>query len=104
MREIIEMESALKTYIYEAIKVEKAGLKVVLKKTEDFKIPDEFQQKLHKMPDLKTTFKALNSGRQRAYIFHFSQPKQTKTREPRVKKIYPRFLMRRDGMSYESFL
>ena len=92
VREIIEMEATLKAYVYEALEVEKAGLKVVLKKTEDFKIPDEFQQKLEDMPDLKTAFEALTPGRQRAYIFHFSQPKQAKTRELRVAKHIPQIL------------
>lgn len=92
VQEIIAMETTLKAYIYEAIEVEKAGLKVMLKKTEDFKIPIEFQQKLDEFSDLKTAFEALTPGRQRAYIFHFSQPKQCKTREARVEKNIPRIL------------
>jgi len=66
--------------------VEKAGLKVKLKKTADVKIPDEFQKKLDEIPALKSAFAALTPGRQRNYIFHFSQPKQSKTREARVEK------------------
>jgi uncharacterized protein YdeI (YjbR/CyaY-like superfamily) len=66
--------------------VEKAGLKVKLKKTADFKIPDEFQKKLDEIPALKTAFSALTPGPQRAYIFHFCQPKLSKTREARVEK------------------
>lgn len=93
VQEIIDMKATLKAYIYEAIEVEKAGLKVVLKKTEDYKIPHEFQQKLEKIPDLKTAFEALTPGRQRAYIFHFSQPKQSKTREARVEKCMPQILV-----------
>src|SRR5213592_4111729 len=69
VREIIEMEPILKAYIYEAIEVEKAGLKVKLKKTSDFKSPEEFQNKLDKIPALKKAFNALTPGRQRAYIF-----------------------------------
>ena len=84
--EIIEQKSILKTCIYEAIEVEKAGLKVALKKTEEFSIPEEFQSKLDKIPALKTAFEALTPGRQRAYIFHFSKPKQSKTRQERVEK------------------
>jgi uncharacterized protein YdeI (YjbR/CyaY-like superfamily) len=80
------MEPILKAYIHEAIEVEKAGLKVKLKKTADFKIPDEFQTKLDELPALKTAFRALTPGRQRGYIFYFSQPKQSKTREARVEK------------------
>lgn len=92
VQEIIAMETTLKAYIYEAIEVEKAGLKVMLKKTEEFEIPIEFQQKLDEFLDLKTAFEALTPGRQRAYIFQFSQPKQSKTREARVEKNIPRIL------------
>ncbi|MBB6109148.1 Uncharacterized conserved protein YdeI, YjbR/CyaY-like superfamily, DUF1801 family [Mucilaginibacter lappiensis] len=84
--EIIEQKSILKAHVYEAIEVEKAGLKVELKKTEEFPIPEEFQSKLAKIPALKTAFEALTPGRQRAYILHFSQPKQSKTREARIEK------------------
>ena len=92
VREIVKMERVLKAYIYEAIEVERAGLKVKLKKTKDFKIPEEFQSKLDKMPALKTAFDELTPGRQRAYIFHFSQPKQSKTRESRVEKYTKQIL------------
>ena len=83
---IVKIERILKAYIYEAIEVERVGLKVKLKKTSDFKIPGEFQNKLDKIPALKKAFDALTPGRQRAYIFYFSQPKQSKTRESRVEK------------------
>jgi uncharacterized protein YdeI (YjbR/CyaY-like superfamily) len=86
VREIVKMVPVLKSYVREAIEVEKAGRKVKLKKTADFKIPDEFQKKLDEIPALKTAFAALTPGRQRNYIFHFSQPKQSKTREARVEK------------------
>jgi uncharacterized protein YdeI (YjbR/CyaY-like superfamily) len=92
VREIVKMEKILKAYIYEAIEVEKAGLKVDLKKTSDFKVPEEFQNKLNKNTALKTAFNALTPGRQRAYIFYFSQPKQSKTRESRVEKSIPQIL------------
>jgi uncharacterized protein YdeI (YjbR/CyaY-like superfamily) len=92
VKEIVEMEKILKAYIYEAIEVEKAGLKVKLKETSEFKIPEEFQNKLNKKPALKKAFEALTPGRQRAYIFHFSQPKLPKTREARVEKNIPRIL------------
>jgi uncharacterized protein YdeI (YjbR/CyaY-like superfamily) len=92
VREIVKMEPILKAYIYEAIEVEKAGLKVNYKKTADFKIPDEFQKKLDEIPALRTAFDALTPGRQRAYIFYFSQPKQSKTRESRVEKCMPQIL------------
>ncbi len=92
VREIIKMEPILKAYVYEAIEVEKAGLKMNLKKTSDFIIPEEFQNKLNKNPALKTAFNALTPGRQRAYIFYFSQPKQSKTRESRVEKYMKQIL------------
>ena len=93
VREIAKMKPILKAYIQEAIEVEKAGLKVKLKKTSDFRIPDEFQNKLDEIPALKTAFRALTPGRQRGYIFHFSQPKQSKTRDARVEKCMPRILI-----------
>jgi uncharacterized protein YdeI (YjbR/CyaY-like superfamily) len=86
VREIVEMETVLKAYICEAIEVEKAGLKVDYKKTAEFIIPGEFQKKLDENPALKTAFHALTPGRQRTYIFHFSAPKQSKTRMARVEK------------------
>jgi uncharacterized protein YdeI (YjbR/CyaY-like superfamily) len=92
VRAIVEMESILKAYIYEAIEVEKAGLKVNFKKTTEFIIPEEFQNKLDKIPALKTAFDALTPGRQRAYIFYFSAPKQSKTRESRVEKCMRQIL------------
>jgi len=90
--EIIEQKDVLKAYIHEAIEVEKAGLKVELKKTEEFPVPEEFQSKLDRIPALKTAFEALTPGRQRAYILHFSAPKQSKTREARVEKYIPQIL------------
>jgi uncharacterized protein YdeI (YjbR/CyaY-like superfamily) len=86
------MESILKSYIHQAIEVEQSGLKVNYKKTSDFTIPEEFQNKLNRNTALRTAFKALTPGRQRAYIFYFSQPKQSKTRESRVKKYMPQIL------------
>jgi uncharacterized protein YdeI (YjbR/CyaY-like superfamily) len=90
--EIVEMEPVLKAYIFEAIEVEKAGLKVELKKTAEFAIPEEFQNKLDAMPALKAAFNALTPGRQRAYLFYFSAPKQSKTRESRVEKYMQQIL------------
>ena len=91
-KEIAKLQRILKSYIYEAIEVEKAGLKVKLKKTADFEIPEEFQTKLKKMPALKKAFAELTPGRQRAYIFYFSQAKQSKTREARVEKYVKQIL------------
>ncbi len=92
VREIVKMERDLKAYIHEAIEVEKAGLKVNLKKTSEFKMPVEFQNKLDKSPALKTAFKALTPGRQRGYLLYFSAPKQSKTWESRVEKSMPQIL------------
>ena len=92
VREIVKMEPILKAYIYEAIEVEKAGLKVNFKKTTEFIIPEEFQNKLDEIPALKTAFDALTPGRQRAYILYFSAPKQSKTRESRVEKCMQQIL------------
>ncbi len=92
VKEITALEQTLKAYVHQAVEVEKAGLKVPLKKTEDFTIPEELQQKLEEFPALKTAFKALTPGRQRAYIFYFSQAKQSKTRESRIEKYIPRIL------------
>ena len=95
VQEIVKMEKILKTYIYEAIEVEKAGLKVNFKKPTEFAIPEEFQNKLAEMPGLKTAFGALTPGRQRAYILYFSAPKQSKTRESRVEKCMQQILNRK---------
>ena len=91
-REIVRMKATLKAYIYEAIAVEEAGLKVTYKKTTAFKIPDEFQNKLDEKPALKKAFYALTPGRQRAYIFYFASARQSKTREARVEKYTKRIL------------
>jgi len=92
VREIVEMEPILKAYIFEAIEVEKAGLKVNFKKNTELSIPEEFQNKLVENPALKTAFKALTLGRQRAYLLYFSAPKQSKTRESRVEKCMQQIL------------
>jgi len=92
VREILKIKPILKSYIYEAIEVEKAGLKVNFKETKEFSIPEEFQNKLDEIRALKTAFHALSPGRQRAYLLYFSAPKQSKTRESRVEKCMPQIL------------
>jgi len=92
IREIIEIENILKAYIYEAIEVEKVGLKVELKTPTEYRISEEFQKKLDEIPALKTAFERLTSGRQRAYRLYFSTPKQSKTRKARVEKYLPHIL------------
>ncbi|TND07239.1 MAG: hypothetical protein FD123_3384 [Bacteroidetes bacterium] len=91
-REIVKKKRILKACILEAIEVEKAGLKVPLKKTKEFSVPGEFQNKLDEIPALKTAFYALTPGRQRGYLLYFAAAKQTKTRESRVKKYMQQIL------------
>jgi uncharacterized protein YdeI (YjbR/CyaY-like superfamily) len=92
VREIVKVKSVLKAYVHEAIEVEKAGLKVKLKETGEFTVPQEFQSKLDEIPALKKAFGELTPGRQRAYFFHFSAAKQSQTRRSRVEKCIPRIL------------
>lgn len=87
--EVVKLRSVLKAYIYEAIEVEKAGLKVPIKKTSEYKVPDEFQTKLDKDGDLKKAFKELTPGRQSGYLLYFTAAKQSKTREARIKEYIP---------------
>ena len=98
-REIVEMQTILKAYIHEAIEAEKSGLKVNFKKTTEFIIPEEFQNRLDELPALKTAFDALTPGRQRAYILYFTAPKQSKTRESRVEKCMQQILSGK-GLNY----
>jgi uncharacterized protein YdeI (YjbR/CyaY-like superfamily) len=92
VEEIVEMETIIKAYVNEAIEVEKAGLKVEYKETTEFNMPQEFQNKLDQLPELKTAFEALTPGRQRAYLLYFSSAKQSKTREARVEKYKQQIL------------
>ncbi|MBB6730039.1 YdeI/OmpD-associated family protein [Cohnella zeiphila] len=92
VQEIDEMELILKTYIDEAIEVEKAGLQVEYKKHSEYTVPEELQNKFEELPPLKSAFEALTPGRQRAYLLYFSAPKQSKTRESRVEKYMHRIL------------
>jgi uncharacterized protein YdeI (YjbR/CyaY-like superfamily) len=92
LREIVAMQPVLKAYINEAIEVEKAGLKVELKKTAAFEVPEELQTQLDENPAFKTAFEALTPGRQRGYILYFSAAKQSKTRVARVEKCVPQIL------------
>lgn len=92
VQQIVEMESMLQAYIHEAIEVEKAGLKVELKKVADFDYPEEFIDKLEEVPGLQDAFDALTPGRQRGYLLYFSQPKQSKTREARIEKSIEQIL------------
>ena len=92
VQQVTQLEKTLKAYLREAMAIERAGLKVPFKKTEDFELPEEFESRLAANRKLKAAFAALTPGRQRAYIFHFSQPKLPKTRAARVDKHVPRIL------------
>ena len=92
VEEIFKSESIIKSYIKEAIRIDKAGLKVELKKTEEYNIPSEFQTALHTMPELKNAFYLLTPGRQRGYLLYFSSAKQVKTREARIEKYLQNIL------------
>ena len=92
VEEILKNKSTIKSYIKEAIALEKAGMKVELKKTTEYKIPEEFQAVLDDMPELKKAFQALTPGRQRGYLLYFSAPKQTKTKEARIEKYLQQIL------------
>ena len=92
VEQIAEIEPLLKALIHEAVEVEKAGLKVKFKKPSEFAVPAEFKTKLNKIPALKTAFRALTPGRQRAYLLYFSSAKQSQTRESRIQKWMPHIL------------
>lgn len=91
-KEVWQVKQEIRNYIFEAIEVERAGLKVEMKKTSDFEVAAEFQQKMDALPALRTAFESLTPGRQRAYLFHFSEAKQAKTRAARVEKHTPQIL------------
>ncbi|MEC3964534.1 YdeI family protein [Flagellimonas halotolerans] len=97
VKEILNMEKLLKIYIHEAIEVEKAGLEVKMKKTTEFDMPEELQNKLDTDTDFKTAFEALTPGRQRGYMLYVSQAKQSKTRVSRVEKSIPKIF---EGKGY----
>lgn len=88
--EIKALEPTIKAYIFEAIQIEKAGLKVEMKKTSEFEMPEELKRKFEEDPDLKNAFEALTPGRQRGYLLYFSKAKQSKTRQSRIEKYIPK--------------
>lgn len=92
VQDVLDHKDSLQAYLYEAIVVEKSGLKVDLKKTANYPIPEEFQRELNENQPLRIAFDALTPGRQRAYLLHFAQPKQAKTRESRIEKWSPQIL------------
>ncbi|PBQ30887.1 hypothetical protein CNR22_03545 [Sphingobacteriaceae bacterium] len=92
LREIIDLKTTIKTYIKEAIKIEKSGEKVPMKETREFKMPEEFKSRLEKNAGLKKAFETLTPGRQRGYLLYFSSAKQSSTRESRIEKYIPQIL------------
>ncbi|MEO9476255.1 MAG: YdeI family protein [Cyclobacteriaceae bacterium] len=92
VEEIVDLKTTIKAYVFEAIEVEKAGLEVKMKDTSQFKMPEELLTKFEENPDLKKAFERLTPGRQRGYLLHFSQPKQSKTRVSRIDKSVPKIL------------
>lgn len=92
LQEILTQADVIKAYMQEAITIEKAGLKVEMKKTTEFKMPEEFELALKTHPELRSAFEKLTPGRQRGYLLHFSAPKQTATRMSRVSKSIPKIL------------
>lgn len=90
--EITQHQSLINDYIIEAVELERSGKKVVLKETSDYPVPREFQKRLDKSEDLKNAFDALTPGRQRAYLFYFSQAKQSQTRDLRIEKYISKIL------------
>ncbi len=92
LQEIVDLEQELKAYMFEAVEIEESGVKVEMKKTKDFEMVDEFQDKLDQDTLLKEAFESLTPGRQRAYLLHFSSAKQSKTREARIEKCIPQIL------------
>ncbi len=89
---ITKLAPVLRSYIQEAILVEQSGLKVALKNTTEFDMPEEFAAKMKAMPALQKAFNALTPGRQRGYLLHFASAKQSKTREARIEKHMERIL------------
>ncbi|WP_286757188.1 YdeI/OmpD-associated family protein [Roseivirga sp. UBA838] len=97
LEQILQAEDSIRLYLFEAIEVEKKGLKVDMQAKDQLDYPDELQAKFKDMPELKTAFEALTPGRQRGYIIHFSQPKQSKTRLARIEKLIPKIM---DGKGF----
>ena len=91
-KEITEVKSLITNYIKEAVDIEKSGLKVELKTVKDYPIPDEFNKVLDDDDEFKKAFYSLTPGRQKGYLFYFSQAKQSKTREARIEKYYNKIL------------
>ena len=88
-QQVVDRKTLIKGLICQAVEIERAGLRVELKKTDSFAVAEEFQQRMGANPELKAAFAALTPGRQRAYLLHFSAAKQASTREARIDKCLP---------------
>jgi len=92
LREITALQSTLRDYLYEAIALEESGKKVALKKSSEYAIPEELQNRLDGSAVLRAAFEALTPGRRKSYIIHVSSAKQAKTKEARADKCVPMIL------------
>jgi len=92
IEEIIKKEPILKSYIYQAIEIEKSGLKIAQKKVEEYMVPEELEKAFRKNPNFESAFYSLTPGRQKMYLMYFSQAKQSQTRSNRIEKYMPRIL------------
>ncbi|MBL7817649.1 MAG: YdeI/OmpD-associated family protein [Saprospiraceae bacterium] len=101
VQEVVNLEDILKEYIFEAIEVEKAGLKVAYKKTSEYEIPEELSTKFDENPAFKSAFEALTPGRQRGYLLHFTQTKNSATRTSRIEKCMPKIFAGKGHLDYE---
>lgn len=90
--EVSRLKAAIKAYIKEAIEIEKSGRKVETKTVKDYPVPEEFQKALNEDSALYKAFYDLTPGRQKGYLFYFSQAKQAKTRELRIEKYYDKII------------
>lgn len=91
--EITELDQTIREYLFESIEVEKAGIEPVKEDKPQMMIPEELQMKLDEDPGFKEAFESLTPGRQRGYLLHFTQAKQSKTRLARIEKCIPKILM-----------
>jgi uncharacterized protein YdeI (YjbR/CyaY-like superfamily) len=93
IQEVQDHREKIKSYIHEAIELEKQGAQITFKKPDEYPIPDEFQARIDADPALKEAFYRLTPGRRRSYLLHFGQAKQQVTRESRISKYIPKILM-----------
>lgn len=98
IKQVYALEKEIKSYIQEAITLEQTSLKVKLKSTESFVLPEEFKKRLGQDSELRLAFEKLTPGRQRAYVIYFSAAKQAKTRMARIEKCL-KLILRGKGLN-----